>query len=59
MSKFKGTETVKNVMEKEVKMYKNAQNAKARESSKNLCNWAPACTLNPNSDAQIAGVRAK
>jgi hypothetical protein len=38
MSKFKGTETARNAMEKEVKMYKNAQNAKAREWFKNLCN---------------------
>ncbi len=37
MSTFKGTETVRNAMEKVVKMYKNVQNAKAREWFKSWC----------------------
>lgn len=59
MSKFKGTETVKSVMVKEVKTYKNVQNAKAEELLKSSFNLAPACTPNHPNDAENAGARAR
>ena len=58
-SKLKGTETVRNAMVREVKTYKNVQNVRDEELSKNWSNWVQVCTHNHLKDVANAKVRAR